>query len=52
MQQIHELLERAPEKRHKSIQTQSHYLAMRDGTQIALDVLLPASRAYNDALLA
>jgi len=41
MQQMHDLFARAPEKKHKGIQTQSHYLTMRDGTQIAVDVLLP-----------
>lgn len=41
MQQMHELFARVPEKKHKGIRTQSHYLTMRDGTQIAVDVLLP-----------
>jgi len=41
MQHLNDLFSRAPEKKYKGIVTQSHYLTMRDGTQIALDILLP-----------
>jgi putative CocE/NonD family hydrolase len=44
MQPIHplqDLFAQAPEKKYKGIQTRSQYLPMRDGTQIAVDVLLP-----------
>jgi putative CocE/NonD family hydrolase len=41
MQHLNDLYSRAPEKKYKGIVTQSHYLTMRDGTQIAVDVLLP-----------
>ena len=45
MQQIHHIFARAPEKKYKGIQTESHYLTMRDGTQIAIDLLLPLDLA-------
>lgn len=41
MQHLNNLFSQAPEKEYKGIVTQSHYLTMRDGTQIAVDVLLP-----------
>jgi putative CocE/NonD family hydrolase len=41
MLHLNDLFSRAPEKKYKSIVSQSHYLTMRDGTQIAVDVLLP-----------
>jgi putative CocE/NonD family hydrolase len=41
MQHLNDLFSRAPEKKYKGIVTQSHHLTMRDGTQIAVDVLLP-----------
>ena len=45
MHNIHDLFAQAPEKMHQGIQTQSHYLTMRDGTQIAVDLLLPLDLA-------
>jgi len=50
MQQMHDLFARAPEEKYKAIQTQSHYLTMRDGTQIAVDVLLPSGLASGACL--
>ncbi len=41
MQHLNDLFSRAPEKKYKGVVTQSQYLAMRDGTQIAVDLLLP-----------
>jgi putative CocE/NonD family hydrolase len=41
MQQMQDLFAQAPVKQYQGIQTQSHYLTMRDGAQIAVDVLLP-----------
>lgn len=40
-----DLFAQAPEARHKGVTTQSRYLTMRDGTQIAIDVMLPADPA-------
>jgi predicted acyl esterase len=37
-----DLFSQPPEKRYKDVLTKSHYLTMRDGTQIAVDLLLPA----------
>ena len=45
MHNIHDLFAQAPKKVYQGIQTQSHYLTMRDGTQIAVDVLLPLDLA-------
>jgi hypothetical protein len=39
------LFAHAPDARHKGVTTQSRYLTMRDGTQIAIDVMLPADLA-------
>ncbi len=36
------LFNQAPEKKYGGVRAQSHYLTMRDGIQIAVDVLLPA----------
>jgi putative CocE/NonD family hydrolase len=40
-----ELFASAPAKKHAGVQSESRYLAMRDGTRIAVDVMLPAGLA-------
>ncbi|MBK8026762.1 MAG: CocE/NonD family hydrolase [Chloroflexi bacterium] len=39
---LHDLHANPPEKRYKKVENRSLYLPMRDGTRIALDVMLPA----------
>lgn len=41
-EQMRDLFTQTPQKKHRVVHTQSHYLPMRDGSQIAVDVLLPA----------
>ena len=38
---LSDLFAHPPEKRYTGVQSQSQYLTMRDGTQIAVDVMLP-----------
>jgi uncharacterized protein len=39
--QLSDLFAQAPEKQYTGVQMHSQYLTMRDGTQIAIDVMLP-----------
>lgn len=41
MQPIHTLFAAPPAKRYSSVKSSSQYLTMRDGTQIAVDIMLP-----------
>lgn len=45
LKQLADLFQSPPEKRYKKVQADSQYLTMRDGVQIAIDVMLPADRA-------
>ena len=40
--QLADLFENPPAPRHKGVRTHSRYLTMRDRTQIAIDIMLPA----------
>ncbi len=48
--QLSDLFAAPPPKRYKGVQCTSQYLTMRDGTQIAVDVMLPADRASDERL--
>lgn len=50
IQHISDLFAHTPEKRYKGVQSESCYLTMRDGTQIAIDVLLPLGLASGERL--
>lgn len=41
---IAHLFSQSPQKQYATVQATSHYLTMRDGVQIAIDVMLPAER--------
>ncbi len=43
--QLADLFAHPPEARYKGVSTQSRYLTMRDGTKIAIDIMLPADLA-------
>lgn len=47
---LDELFVHAPEKKYQGIQSHSRYLTMRDGVQIAVDVLLPAGLEPDDRI--
>lgn len=49
-QQISDLFAHPPEKVYRKVKSTSQYLMMRDGTQIAIDVMLPADRAPDTRL--
>ncbi|WP_445474763.1 CocE/NonD family hydrolase [Methanococcoides methylutens] len=40
-QKLQDLFAQVPKKKYRGLHTHSHYLTMRDGVQIAVDVLLP-----------
>jgi hypothetical protein len=44
------LFNQAPQKLRKGVRTQSFYLTMRDGVQLAVDLLLPADLAPHERL--
>ncbi|MBW4438484.1 MAG: CocE/NonD family hydrolase [Pleurocapsa minor GSE-CHR-MK-17-07R] len=47
---IADLLAAAPDARYRGVTATSQYLTMRDGTQIAIDLMLPADRAADTRL--
>jgi len=48
--QLSDLFAAPPPVHYKGVQCSSQYLTMRDGTQIAVDVMLPANRAADERL--